>query len=281
MEETLAAITRAQEAQAARARRRRGRARPPRPTSASVRDPAWRALAARPASSSPMRGAPPTTCWPGPSARSADVRRELTRQRNLGGSRAKAGGEAFDDLQRRAARVRSETAESTPAPRSRRCRRRTSRGPQPRVGLWGRSRTLGSAGRIVEISGRTGRVTLETEGARLVVPSDDVEVVAEPISGPSARDLEAEELRRRAAASVSPTLSTCAASGWRPRSSSSHAYLDQALLAGLDSVAIIHGSGTGALRRAVREALAEHPRVRERADGRRDEGGDGTTVAEL
>ena len=152
--------------------------------------------------------------------------------------------------------------------------------PQPRVGLWARSRTLGSTGRIVEISGRTGRVTLETEGARLVVPGDDVEVVPEPISGPSPRDLEAEELRRRAAASVSPTLSL---RGERVEAALEQleAYLDQALLAGLDSVAIVHGSGTGALRRAVREALANHPRVRGVRTGRRDEGGDGATVAEL
>ena len=209
-----------------------------------------------------------------------EVRRELTRQRNLGGSRAKAGGEAFDDLKRRAARVRSETAESKLAPAVAGEPDEDLAGPQPRVGLWGRSRTLGSAGRIVEISGRTGRVTLETEGARLVVPSDDVEVVAEPISGPSAPDPEAEELRRRAAANVAPTLSL---RGERVEAALEQleAYLDQALLAGLDSVAIIHGSGTGALRRAVREALANHSRVRGVRTGRRDEGGDGTTVAEL
>ena len=59
------------------------------------------------------------------------------------------------------------------------------------------------------------------------------------------------------------------------------AYLDEALLAGLDSVQIIHGAGTGALRRAVRERLAEHPRVQSVRSGRREEGGDGTTVAEL
>ena len=59
------------------------------------------------------------------------------------------------------------------------------------------------------------------------------------------------------------------------------AYLDEALLAGLDSVAIIHGAGTGALRRAIRDRLAEHPRIRGTRSGRRDEGGDGTTIAEL
>ncbi len=277
MEETLAAITRAQEAQrvaldaaeaertAAADERERARA-----GVARARREAGELLAeARRAADDMLARAEREV---------GEIRRELTRQRNLGAGRAKGGGEAFEDLRRRATRARTETAEAGSVPPADEATE--DGGPQPRVGLWGRSRTLGSAGRIVEISGRTGRVTLETEGARLVVPSDDVEVVSEPISGPSAPDLEAEELRRRAAASVSPTLSL---RGERVEAALEQleAYLDQALLAGLDSVAIIHGSGTGALRRAVREALASHPRVRGVRTGRRDEGGDGTTVAEL
>ena len=206
----------------------------------------------------------------------ADLRREMTRQRNLAGGRRGASAPAVEDLGRRAARARTETAVAGPevaadAPEP---------GPQPRAGLFGRSRTLGSTGRIVEISGRTGRVTLETEGARLVVPADDVEVVPEPISGPTPRDLEAEELRRRAAQRVTPRLDL---HGERVEAALErlNAHLDDALLAGLDEVVIVHGIGTGALRRAVREALAEHPRVRAIRGGRKDEGGDGATVAEL
>ena len=58
-------------------------------------------------------------------------------------------------------------------------------------------------------------------------------------------------------------------------------YLDEALLAGLDEAVIIHGAGTGALRRSIRECLADHPRVRSTRSGRREEGGDGATIAEL
>jgi DNA mismatch repair protein MutS2 len=201
-----------------------------------------------------------------------------------GAPRAGSGGaaEAFDQLTRRAARARAEAAGSA---RGRPEEEEedddaAAAGPQPRVGLWARSRTLGSTGRIVDLSGRTGRVTLETEGARLVVPGDDVDVVPEPVSGPPARDLEADELRRRAAERVSPELML---RGERVEDALERlaAYLDEALLAGLDSVRIVHGSGTGALRRAVREALAEHPRVRAMRGGRRDEGGEGATVAEL
>jgi len=153
-------------------------------------------------------------------------------------------------------------------------------GPQARVGLWGRSRTLGHAGRIAAISGRTGRITLESDGARLVVPGDDVEVVDEPGSAPPARDETAEALRRKAAAELSPSLDV---RGERVEAALEQLsdYLDRALLAGADQVVIIHGAGTGALRRTIREYLATHPRVREQRPGRREEGGDGATVALL
>ena len=199
----------------------------------------------------------------------AEVRRELARQKQA----PAAPAPALAELTRRTSRARGaipqpEEGDEPPA------------GPQPRVGLWAHSRTLGSTGRIVEISGRTGRLTIETEGARLVVPAEDVEVVPEPISGPSPRDVASDELRRRAAARISPSLDL---RGERVEAALEQldAYLDEALLAGLDSVAIIHGSGTGALRRAIRERLAEHPRISATRPGRREEGGDGTTVAEL
>jgi DNA mismatch repair protein MutS2 len=206
-----------------------------------------------------------------------ELRREMTRQRNLAGGRRGPRPEAVEELTQRARRAR---AEATPQPTLQIDETPADDRPQPRAGLYARSMTLGSTGRIVEVSGRTGRVTLETEGARLVVPADDVEVVPEPISGPSPRDLEAEELRRRAAQRVSPRLNL---QGERVEAALEQlqSYLDDALLAGLDEVVIVHGIGTGALRRAVREALAEHPRVRGQRSGRKDEGGDGATVAEL
>jgi DNA mismatch repair protein MutS2 len=214
-----------------------------------------------------------------------ELRRELTRQRNLAGSRSRsapsATSDAFDDLAARAERARAEVAgrgagdDDDDAANG-----ETNQGPQPRVGLWARSRTLGSVGRIVEISGRTGRATLETDGPRVVVPSDDLDVVDEPIRGPDPRDLAADELRRQAASRISPRIDL---RGERVEAALEQleAYLNDALLAGLDEAVVLHGSGTGALRRAVRGYLAEHPRVRGTRTGRREEGGDQATVAEL
>jgi DNA mismatch repair protein MutS2 len=58
-------------------------------------------------------------------------------------------------------------------------------------------------------------------------------------------------------------------------------HLDDAYLAGLPSVRIIHGRGTGTLRRAVREQLEGHPLVASYRPGDQHEGGEGVTVAEL
>jgi DNA mismatch repair protein MutS2 len=58
-------------------------------------------------------------------------------------------------------------------------------------------------------------------------------------------------------------------------------YLDDASLAGLEQVVIIHGLGTGALRDAVRTQAGASPLVKSLRPGERNEGGDGATIIRL
>ena len=58
-------------------------------------------------------------------------------------------------------------------------------------------------------------------------------------------------------------------------------YLDKAYLSGLPFVRIIHGKGTGAVRRAVEDVLSTHPLVTTHRPGSVSEGGGGATVAAL
>jgi len=58
-------------------------------------------------------------------------------------------------------------------------------------------------------------------------------------------------------------------------------YIDDAVLAGLPQVLVIHGKGTGALRKGVRAYLAQHKNVRQTLMAGLDEGGDGATIATL
>ena len=58
-------------------------------------------------------------------------------------------------------------------------------------------------------------------------------------------------------------------------------YLDEAFRAGLPWTRIVHGKGTGALRKQVRDLLAKHPLVKSYEEARREEGGEGVTIAYL
>lgn len=58
-------------------------------------------------------------------------------------------------------------------------------------------------------------------------------------------------------------------------------FLDRSLMEGRGAVRLIHGFGTGALRKALREHLRKHPAVRSWRKGDEREGGDGATIAVL
>ncbi len=58
-------------------------------------------------------------------------------------------------------------------------------------------------------------------------------------------------------------------------------FIDRAFLAGLQRVRIVHGSGMGILRKALRQFLQKHPHVATVAEPQQNEGGAGATVVEL
>jgi DNA mismatch repair protein MutS2 len=58
-------------------------------------------------------------------------------------------------------------------------------------------------------------------------------------------------------------------------------FVDRAFLAGLPRVRVVHGSGMGILRKALRQALQAHPHVESVAEPAQNEGGGGATVVEL
>ena len=71
--------------------------------------------------------------------------------------------------------------------------------------------------------------------------------------------------------------------GWRVEDALAEldSYLNDAVLAGLAAVRIVHGKGTGALRQAVREQLAHHSLVKSFASAPPQEGGDGVTIVKF
>ncbi len=58
-------------------------------------------------------------------------------------------------------------------------------------------------------------------------------------------------------------------------------FVDRAFLAGLPRVRVVHGSGMGILRKALRQLLQQHPHVASVSEAPQNEGGGGATLVEL
>ncbi len=226
----------------------------------------------------------------------ADMRRRLERE--------SVTAPAIDAALARAEETLGQLPEpGTPAPER--------RAPvEPRTwGLGDRARSIsgGWEGRIAALEKGGTRATLEAGGMRVSVSVEDLEPALGSSTG--AADTGGGINRRTSSAVASygePVGGTMGGSGAsstsrlqlsRARSVASSldlrgarvdealealsSYLDDASLAGLEQVLIIHGLGTGALRDAVRKTCGAHPLVRSQRAGERGEGGDGATIVKL
>jgi DNA mismatch repair protein MutS2 len=165
-----------------------------------------------------------------------------------------------------------------------------------RVGMRARSQAAGTEGRIASLDRNGRRATLEAGGMRISLAVEDLE----PASGGEADSAmtgagSGSSTSRRAPAPAPSAASRLQLERARTVASSLDLrgakvqealevldrYLDDASLAGLEQVTIIHGVGTGALRDSVRDHTSGHPLVRSWRPGGRSEGGDGATFVSL
>src|SRR5437016_2007429 len=130
----------------------------------------------------------------------------------------------------------------------------------------------GIRGELVEIAGERARI--QRGGLRFEVPSGQLRVVGDA----PARERVAIEVDRPADAPAEINLI-----GQRVRDATDAlaAFLDRAVRAGLSEVRVVHGIGTGALRRAVHEFLASSPYCTTFRESEPAAGGAGVTIAEL
>ncbi len=179
-----------------------------------------------------------------------------------------------------------------------------------RVGMRAGS-TAGWVGTIVSVDRERGRATLDAGGLRVDVALDELAPpdaslrtpsgapragagpVDRPVAGRRGDFGRAPDVRltpaataiagRRAGAPPRAVPSSLDVRGARVDETLEllEGYLDRAATAGAGRVTIIHGHGSGALRDAVRTALATHALVREWRPGEKGEGGDGATVVML
>jgi DNA mismatch repair protein MutS2 len=150
-----------------------------------------------------------------------------------------------------------------------------------KVGRAARMVDLNKTGTIVSIEGNDvvveiGRLRFKTRPSNLEpIP----EVTAKPVAEEPGRGGVTVELKPRPELSPELNLLGCTVEEALERTDK---FLDEASLASLGTVRIIHGAGTGALRKAIRTMLASHPHVASFSAGEgMTPGGGSVTVVEL
>jgi DNA mismatch repair protein MutS2 len=178
--------------------------------------------------------------------------------------RAERSRPALDESRRRLREVGARVAPSAP-------------GTEPVAlapGMAVAAEHLGLRGQLVAIAGDSATVRAGSISVR--VPVSALRPSAEAATPRPARERQPELLTR----AVAPELMLIGRTTDEVQDLVEK-YLDDAFMAGVAHVRLVHGKGTGALRKAVRGVLSDHPLVASFRDGEPAEGGAGATVAAL
>lgn len=155
-----------------------------------------------------------------------------------------------------------------------------------RVGDKAEHRKFKTVGDVVSVAG--GKAVLNVNGRKMTVETRDlVPLAASTSTGAKAAGKTSKGAKAASTASSADVAVQISAElnliGQRVDDSldETDRFLDRALLEGKQAVRIIHGFGTGTLRKAIREHLKKHPAVSSFRPGAENEGGDGATIAML
>ncbi|MGC2208556.1 MAG: Smr/MutS family protein [Candidatus Korobacteraceae bacterium] len=154
--------------------------------------------------------------------------------------------------------------------------------------------TVGDTVQLKSI-GRPGRVVRKLEGdalevqvgpMKMRVPLDDIAAVVSYDTTQAANPVQAARskginVRLRDEDAAAPAELNVIGRNVDEATAELEKFLDRAFLAGLTHIRIVHGSGMGILRRALREYLKHHPQVMEVTEPPQNQGGAGATEVEL
>ena len=145
-----------------------------------------------------------------------------------------------------------------------------------RVGDKAEHRKFKVTGEVISVSGE--KAVINVNGRKMTVETRDlVPKGAAPAPAKSRTE------SRASSPDIAPIAAELNLIGQRVNDAldESDKFLDHALLEGKQAVRIIHGFGTGTLRKAIREHLRKHPAVKSWRPGADNEGGDGATIVDL
>jgi len=208
---------------------------------------------------------------------------QLTRQQNVGEAvrGQKKLQEWADELQRQSAKAKARGQAV----------REVGAGPVPtqiRPGTRVQVASLGREAEVVEISRDEAVVAMGLMKTR--VKLDDLVALPGKAAAPAAkkgfapgRKPTVQQAEAVAAGAIAGPEARCDVRGLRAEDAvrEIELFLDRAYSEGPGQLVIVHGHGTGALKRSIREALEASPYVATFRGGDRHEGGDGVTIVDL
>ncbi|HSP91008.1 MAG TPA: endonuclease MutS2 [Vicinamibacterales bacterium] len=149
-------------------------------------------------------------------------------------------------------------------------------GAAPRVGDRVLLRGLGVEGRVLAV--QAGEADVDVRGKRLRARASELQVVGGPAPAAPAKVNVNVMVSAREGATTEINVIGCSVDEALSRI---ERFLDDLLLTDERQVRIIHGFGTGQLRRSIGEYLDRHPLVATHQPAPQERGGGGVTVAEL
>jgi DNA mismatch repair protein MutS2 len=189
----------------------------------------------------------------------------------------------LEDAERRMQEIKAQTPERPPAPPRPTTAVEAPAPDAPRpiqVGDMVLVRSVGLSGEVLSIDEEEQTAEVQVGGFRMQAGLGELrrETKSER-SGRAVRPATPERSGLPAVPDVSMNLDL---RGWRAAEVADRLdqYLNDAYLAGLPYVRVIHGKGTGALRQVVRDLVGGHPLVASSEGGGKD-GGEGVTVVKL
>ncbi|MDA8188212.1 MAG: endonuclease MutS2 [Dehalococcoidales bacterium] len=140
-------------------------------------------------------------------------------------------------------------------------------------------RSLNQDGQLVTAPDNRGEAEVQLGGFKVRVSARDLQRVKKP-SVPTCYETSGTEIRLQERSTPPREIEIRM---WRVEQVLPvlEQYINDAYLTGMPEVRVIHGKGTGVLRRVVREQLAQNPMVRSFRTADLRDGGEGVTVVEL
>ncbi|AZR73660.1 hypothetical protein BBF96_09840 [Anoxybacter fermentans] len=139
--------------------------------------------------------------------------------------------------------------------------------------------SLNQKGEVLEVLSEN-EIIVQAGIMKITVNKKDLEKVEVPTEKEQKIKIRLTKMVRSKASTIQPTLDL-RGNRYEEARERADKYLDDAYLAGLKSVQIIHGKGTGALREGIHDLLKGHPHVEEFRLGKENEGGLGVTIVKL